>query len=46
MEGTICDVTVLSKQWGSTFPSWLSRFDAARLPCFVLYLIQFRFSRK
>ena len=37
---------VLSKQWGSTFLSWLSRCAAARLPCFVLYLLCFRSSRK
>ena len=38
--------TVLSEQWGSTFPSWLSRFHMAPPPRFVLYLIFVRFSRK
>ena len=37
---------VLSEQWGSTFPSWLSRFHTARSPRFIPNLIRFRFGRK
>ena len=37
---------VLSEQWGSTFPSWLSRFRAARSPRFVPNLICFRSAKR
>ena len=37
---------VLSKQLAITFPSWLSRVDAARLPCFVLLSDLFSFQSK